>query len=194
VADGSSAVAYRTVVGHIARGWGHVHLSEIVDGRYVNPLRPGALAPYRDHTTPSAGHLSVERDGVPLRGRHASGRVDLVVEAHDETPLAVPAPWNAKPVAPALVRWRISGARTDWTTAIDFTGRFPLVGFSSVYAAWTRQNKAHRTGRYRFVLRSGWDTRELADGAYRVEVEVSDTAGNRGRYVESITIANGVRR
>jgi hypothetical protein len=194
VADRSWAVAYSTVIGHIARPWGHVHLAEILDGRYVNPLRPGALAPYRDRTVPSAGHLTVERDGVPFRGRRASGRVDLVVEAHDETPLAVPAPWNAKPVAPALVRWRIGATGASWTTAIDFTGRFPALGFSAVYARWTRQNKAHSVGRYRFVLRSGWDTRELRDGAYRIEVEALDTAGNLGRYVETITIANDVRR
>ena len=40
VRNGHSAVAYGTLLGHIAPGWGHVHFAELVDGRYVNPLRP----------------------------------------------------------------------------------------------------------------------------------------------------------
>ena len=185
--------AYRTIVGHVEKGWGHVHLAELVDGRYVNPLRRGALAPYRDATRPVARNLTVERDGAPLRGRRAWGHVDLVVEASDETPLAVPAPWNAKPVVPAIVRWRLlsqHGRPDGWTTAANFGGLLPRVAFGDVYARWTRQNRPWSSGRYRFVLRRGWDTRLLADGAYRVEVIVVDTAGNSGRYVESLTIAN----
>jgi hypothetical protein len=197
VQDRSWAIAYRTVVGHVARGWGHVHLAEILDGRYVNPLRQGGVAPYRDHTTPVARHLTVEQDGVPLPGRRASGRVDLVVEASDETPVAVPAPWNAKPVVPAVVRWRVLGASRaleSWMTAADFTSRLPEAGFAGVYASWTRQNRPWSCGRYRFVLARGWDTRRLADGRYRIEVSVLDTAGNSGRYVETVAVANGSRR
>src|SRR4051812_22639751 len=52
VADRSWAVAYRTIVGHVVKGWGHVHLAEILDGRYVNPLRQAALTPYSDRTVP----------------------------------------------------------------------------------------------------------------------------------------------
>jgi hypothetical protein len=185
------------VLGHVEPPWAHVHLGESIGGRRVNPLRSGGLAPFRDPTRPSASSLTVERDGVPLAGRRASGRVDLVVEAHDETPLAVPAPWDAKPVAPALVRWRIAGAAGSpgrWTVAADFRGLFPVTAFGDVYARWTRQNKAGRCGRYRFVLRRDWDTRQLVDGLYRVEVEVSDLAGNAGRYAAAITVANGSDR
>ena len=32
--------AHRTVIGHVIRGAGHLHLSELY-GDYVNPLRPG---------------------------------------------------------------------------------------------------------------------------------------------------------
>src|SRR5712691_4434527 len=42
VRNGQRAVAYETVVGHIARGWSHVHFAESHDGRYLNPRRPGA--------------------------------------------------------------------------------------------------------------------------------------------------------
>src|SRR5262245_6959681 len=38
---GSHVEAYRTVIGHIKRGSGHVHLTELNDERAVNPLAPG---------------------------------------------------------------------------------------------------------------------------------------------------------
>jgi hypothetical protein len=41
------------------------------------------------------------------------------------------------------------------------------------------------------VLAHGWDTRALPDGRHRIEVVVSDTACNTGRYVATITVANG---
>jgi hypothetical protein len=60
---------------------------------------------------------SFEHDGAAV-GRRLHGSVNLVVEAAAEVPLLVPAPWNAKPVAPAIVRRRLRG-RSDWRTAVD---------------------------------------------------------------------------
>jgi hypothetical protein len=182
------------LLGHVEAPWAHVHLSErdLVTHRLVNPLRPGGLAPYRDGTRPAARGLTVERAGEPLAGRRASGRVDLVVEAYDTTPMAVPAPWDAKPVVPALVRWRVRGTAGPLQVAADFTRLFPDSAFGDVYARWTRQNKRSRSGRYRFVLAHAWNTRALPDGEHRIEVVVSDTAGNTGRYVASITVENGL--
>ena len=44
-------------------------LRRLVDGEYVNPLRRGALTPYRDATRPTIHAFSFERDGRPS-GRH----------------------------------------------------------------------------------------------------------------------------
>ncbi|HUG64550.1 MAG TPA: peptidoglycan DD-metalloendopeptidase family protein [Gaiellaceae bacterium] len=52
VRTGDRAVAYETVIGRIEEPYGHVHFSERRNGRYVNPLRPGALGPYADDTQP----------------------------------------------------------------------------------------------------------------------------------------------
>src|SRR5439155_5947489 len=54
------AVAYRTLIGHVEAPWGHVHFSEAVGGVYINPLRPGALGPYADHTPPNIHGFSFE--------------------------------------------------------------------------------------------------------------------------------------
>lgn len=198
VHEGQHVVAYRTIVGHIEKPWAHVHFSESEAGTYVNPLRPGALTPYRDTTTPTIRSITFERDGRPL-GERVSGTIDLVAEAYDETPLAVPAPWNDRPVAPALVEWRLQGARSltssAWRVAADFRYALPRTPFSSVYAIWTRQNRPSKRdghGRYRFALARGLDTRSLPNGAYRLTVRISDTAGNETRQSRAFTVANGV--
>ena len=188
VRPGAWAVAGRTVVGRIAEGWGHVHFAEIAGGRYVNPLRPGGLAPYADRTRPTALFATFERNARPV-GRTVRGAVALVSEALDDTPLSVPAPWTDKPVAPALVRWRIAGV-TGWRVAVDFRSGLPESSFESVYAPWTRQNHPWSRGRYRFVLAPRFDTRALPDGRHRLEIVAADTRGNAGRLAVPFTVAN----
>ena len=196
VRKGDRAVAYRTVLGHVADGWGHVHFAESLNGEFLNPLRPGAMAPYVDHTMPAVHAFSFERDGKAVGRVGLHGRFDLVAEAYDETPLAVPAPWDDRPVCPALVRWRIIGARRRaraWQTSADFTTTIPPASsFDSVYARWTRQNHPWRDGRYRFRLARSWDSRLVPDGRYRLEVVVVDSRGNTSRKATTFTVANDV--
>jgi hypothetical protein len=194
VRNGQYAMAYRTLLGHIAKGWGHVHLAELVDGRYVNPLRRGALTPYEDTTQPTVHTFSFERNGRSLGRSPLSGRFDLVAEAWDETPMAVPGKWAHKPVMPAVLRWRIRSGRnktTTWHTAIDFSTTIPPPSmFDAVFAPWTRQNHPWRSGRYRVQLARDWDSRALHDGRHTLEVEAIDTRGNRGRSRTAFSVSN----
>jgi hypothetical protein len=197
IRPGQRVVAYRTIVGHVEKPWAHVHFSERIGSRYLNPLRPGALTPYRDTTRPTVHLFSFERDGAAV-GRALSGRVDVVVEAWDDVPVAVAAPWNDKPVLPALVEWRILARGTasvsaTWHVADDFRTSLPTVPFSSVYAQGTRQNHPRPgsgTGRYRLLLARGWDTHTLPNGTYHLEVAVSDTRGNTTHAAAEFTVAN----
>jgi hypothetical protein len=198
VRPGNRVQAYRTVLGYVEKPWQHVHFSETVGGVYVNPLRPGALEPYRDPTKPAVHGIYFERDGHPA-GSRVSGTIDIVAEALDTTPLPIAAPWNDKPVTPALVEWRLVGGRSlvssIWHVAADFEGALPTVPFTSVYARWTRQNhpwKRGGTARYRFYLARGLDTHTLANGTYRVVVRVVDTRGNSADASRTLTVANGV--
>jgi hypothetical protein len=195
VAHGAHVTAYRTVVGWVQAPWEHVHFSELRDGVYVNPLRPGALGPFADTTRPLVKALGAARDGKVVPTRASNGTVELVVEAYDETPIPVPGRWGGKPVTPALVRWRVttlSGRLVQgWRTAIDHRLVEPEDGaYSTEYARWTRQNKKNQVGRYRFVLAAAWDTRPLADGDYVVEVAASDVSGNRTVQCFPVRIAN----
>jgi len=173
------AIAFRTVLGHIEKPWAHVHFAERHGSTYLNPLRPGGLTPYRDKTTPSVRALLVRHD----RG----GGLDLIADAFDTTPMPVAAPWNDKPVAPALVEWRVhrkGAAATAWSAAVDFRTTLPRASFDAVYDAKTSQNYASTTGDYRFVLLRGWH----GAGTYVLDVRVADTAGNAATRSLTFTV------
>jgi hypothetical protein len=192
--SGTWATAYRTVVGRIADGWGHVHFSESRNGAYVNPLRPGAMAPFADTTTPIVRRVRVQRGDRSVSRYDITGRVDLVGECIDVTPIGVPAPWNDKPVVPALIRWRLTRSRrtiVDWQTAVDFRRSIPQpAAFWDVYAPGTTQNRSYRSGQYFFLLRRGWNSSTVPNGIYRLEIAAEDTAGNTTRRGQRIVVAN----
>jgi Peptidase family M23 len=188
-------VRKHALLGHVARGWGHVHLAERKGGHYWNPLRRNALTPFEDYGAPVVDRVAVERAGSALDPVTLAGVVDLVAEAHDNPPISAPPPWSGLPVTPALVRWRLLRSGTEvfpWKIAADFRGTMiPNTRFAAVYAPGTQQNHANTPGRYRFWLARGWDTRTRRDGRYELEVEASDTRGNRSRRRLDLVLVNG---
>ena len=158
---GQHVVAYRTVLGHIATGWGHVHFAERRGGAYLNPLRSGAIFPYADTTCPGIGEVRFERAGIRQKARGLKGRLDIAVRAEDAPPLSAPAPWRELPVTPARVQWRIVGEHGSivmpWQSVHDVRQVLPRGAFESVYTSDTRQNRPNRPGVYRFNLARGWD-------------------------------------
>jgi hypothetical protein len=183
IRQGERTVAYETPLGVVKKRAGHVHFSEFSGEVALNPLRPGALGPYRDTTVPRVSGLVFQSGSHALR-RRVTGVVDIVAEAYDQPPLPVPPPFADMPVTPALIRWRIlRGVQqvVPWRTAVDFTRFKPAKElFGSVYAAGTRQNRPKRPGRYRFYLAHRWDSARFSPGRYRLEVAASDTHRNRG--------------
>jgi hypothetical protein len=167
------------LLGTILPGWGHVHFAERLDHVYVNPLRPGALGPYTDPIAPAVVDVTVER-------RRSSFR--LIARAYDTTWPPVPGRWANEPVTPALLRWRLRPSG-PWHVAADFRQRMlDRSLFASVYAPETRQNHESEPGSYAFFLSHDW---RPADGTYRIEVEASDTRGNRAVGTAEVTVAGG---
>ena len=178
------------LLGHIEPGAGHVHLAESRNHVYVNPLRRGGIAPYFDNTKPTIADVEVSVDNADINPAGVSGVVDLTTDAYDTPPIAPPPPWSASRVTPALIRWRLIGA-THWKTAVDFRrDLLPAWLFSNVYSPETRQNRAGRPGRYVFYLVRGFDTRDLRNGYYRLEVQASDTRDNTATSVLPFRIDN----
>jgi hypothetical protein len=189
-------VTEHQLLGHIDAPWLHVHFAERAGGSYRNPLRPGALEPWHDDTKPQVTSITLSRAGSELAPTAVSGAVDVIAEAHDTPPIAVPAPWNGLPVTPAKLRWRVRRAAEvvrPWHTPIDFSDRLlPQSAFARIYAPGTRQNHAGEPGLYRFYLAHTWTTTTLEDGEYELDVEASDLAGNTGVRTQQIAIANNV--
>jgi hypothetical protein len=194
VASGAS-VPLHGLLGHIAPGWGHVHLSEHTtsphpQGTYWNPLRPGAITPFHDYGAPTVTRI--------VSPAVLFGRVALAAEAVDQPPIAPPPPWHDVPVTPALLRWRLTGAEGPvfpWRVAADFrvSLRPHVVNgsdtrFRSVYAQGTRQNHPNAPGLFRYRLAAQLDTRRYPDGPYQIEVEAADARGNTGRRRKTVTI------
>ena len=193
VRDGAF-VARHQLLGHIRAPRGHVHFAERSGGRYRNPLRLGALTPYRDETAPIIDSVVFRNNRGVLSRERIRGVVELIADGRDTPHPPVPPPFADHPVTPALLRWRIlrdSQVIVPWRVVIDSRrAHLPAEDFDRVYAAGTRQNRANRPGRYRFYLIRGWDTRTLPDGDYRLHVEAADTAGNLSRTVMAFTLQN----
>ena len=202
---GQSVTTDRTVLGTILRPAGHVHLTEVRGRRPVNPLAPGHLTPYADHTIPRVTAIGLEAASGPVMVNFVRGRVVLAAEAYDLPALPVPGAWNGLPVAPALITWRVQTPAgkvvVPEQTAADFRSSIPAnSAFWSVYARGTFQNMAvfgkHysylQPGCYRFLLtRAPFDTARLADGVYDVVVTATDVRGNAGSLSRRFSIHNG---
>ena len=205
VGVGAHVEAYRTVLGHIKRGSGHVHLTELNEEHAVNPLAPGHIGPYADHTTPRVTSISFRptetgREELPNLIR---GRVLLVAEAVDDPTMNAPEGWKGLPVSPALLTWHVR----SWTgkvvigrqIAADFRGSLPDRSFWSVYARGTYQNMAvlgrhyswAQPGSYEFKLGSVFNTRQLRNGAYDLVVTATDMRGNSSSLTRRFTVKNG---
>jgi hypothetical protein len=196
----------RTVLGRIKRGAGHVHLTEIRNGCVVNPLLPGHLAPYSDHTKPwvSSIHLRTTDEGKDVMVGFVRGRVQLLAEAYDTPALPVPGTWHGLPVTPALITWRIE--RWDGKVIVpehvarDVRTTIPSnATFWTVYARGSYQNMSvfgkhyswGQPGSYVFRLtRDSFDTRRLGDGVYQLVVTVRDTAGNHSSLAQRFAVHN----
>jgi hypothetical protein len=188
-------VAWHELLGYVRRGAGHVHLSELRFGRYVNPLRIGGLSPYVDRTAPVIRRI-VLRPCVPFREisvEAVSGCVEVVVNAFDPPPLRLRGPWSDAVLPPFRVAWGglFSGS---WLPAgvrpsVEFDRIFD-VPLSDVYAWGTRQNLRYRPGTYYFWLARKLDTRMLTDGVHTIRVSVSDVRRNEATSTFRFTVAN----
>jgi hypothetical protein len=167
------------LLGYVKAGWGHVHLAEFDGTSYINPLRPGGLEPFVDHTTPVIASIDVDSgDGLTA-----------TVDTYDPPPIAPPPPWQDARWTPETIRWRIT--RNDrevipWLTVVDFTTLLPPAMFDQIYAPGTEQNRAEHPGRYVFWLFRGL---ALQPGQYELEVEAQDSAGNTALGSTAFTVS-----
>jgi hypothetical protein len=182
-------------LGWIKKGWGHVHFAESVNGSYRNPLRRGALQPFRDKTAPTVASIGfVGSNGEGLNGGGVRGIVDVTADVYDTPPVAPAYPWEVARLTPALIMWQLSHdgvPLTGWNLSANFMFTLmPNALYPYVYASGTWQNKAHRPGRYVFWITHGLDTTALPNGSYRITVWAEDTRYNHGSLSYDFVVTN----
>jgi murein DD-endopeptidase MepM/ murein hydrolase activator NlpD len=189
-------VRLHQLLGYVLPRWGHVHFAESFLGSYRNPLRHGALTPFRDRTPPTVASIRLlSPDGRALDLGHVTGSFDAVAEIYDAPPVAPRTPWDVARLTPALIWWRLvrgTDALTDWNLVADFHFALMPAGlYGFLYAPGTYQNKPHRPGSYLFWLTHAFDTTSYPDGGYQLQVLAEDTRYNLGSGNVDFTIANG---
>ena len=205
VRTGQQVVGQQTVLGHILKPSGHVHLTEYEHGRVVNPLVAGRLTPYHDSTRPTVSSIALRRTdtGQDLLPTFIRGRVEIVADAYDMPTMAVQGEWHGLPTTPALISWRIQKVTgrvvvperiaVDYRTTVQQNS-----AFWHVYARGTYQNMCvfgkhynyMQRGTYLVKLAAQFNTRSLRDGVYELIVTASDVRGNSGSQTLRFTVHN----
>ncbi len=183
VRPGARVTVGGTVLGRIAKPCGHVHLSELANGVYVNPLQRGHLTPYTDGTVPRVTAVRL-RDG------------ELDATAEDFPSLPVRGAWHELPVAPARIAWRLESVRgavvVPEHVVFDVTQHLPVAPFWSVYARGTHQNMTTFTRFYAYRQPGAYIFRlgaiHVAAGTYRVVVTATDIRGNEGSRTATVVV------
>jgi hypothetical protein len=207
IKPGQKVEAFKTVLGHVMKGYEHVHFTEIDRGRIVNPLALGHLSPYDDRTTPRVSSIWFRESdtGPEVLPEFVHGRVVMIAQAYDMPALPVPGDWANLPVAPALITWHVEHAKDGNVvlrerTAFDVRSTLPDEDFWQCYARGTRQNMANFDGQrawrepgvYLYMLsRIPFDTTRLANGIYALVVTAADIRGNRSSTRQVFIVRNG---
>jgi hypothetical protein len=109
VSTGQYVVAYKTEVGAVENGFGHVAFSEGGDNDYLNPLRPGGpLRPYTDTEPPVIGVPEIFSDGRVID--HAFDPQSFIHKTSYLTPV----------LAPAALAWRLYNSRGQAITGLEW--------------------------------------------------------------------------
>ena len=151
VHEGQRVRPYKTVLGLIKPGFGHLHLSEVDFGNhYLNPLRPGgrAVGPWRDTAPPVIGRPA-------FRG---GGRV--YIKAFDRQSFVVRTTFITPVLSLAGLAWRVFDSHGHAVGPLEWAFRgTQVLPFSMDRSIWAPD--AHRPGFTCFALRvickPNWD-------------------------------------
>ena len=187
-------VKLHQLLGHIEKGWGHVHFAESLNNVYRDPIRPGALTPFVDMGHPTVEKIMFRIGKRTLPPNKVYGLVNICCIAYDTTPILVPPPWSHMPVAPALLRFRVvqnGKAIVPWRKGVDLRPFRKQDAFHLIYADDTTQNHPNKPGLFVYILAHDWNSALHPNGNYRIDVEASDIHQNKAVSSMPFTILNG---
>jgi hypothetical protein len=150
VQNGQRVTPYKTVLGLIKPGFGHLHLSEVdAAGRYLNPLRPGGrvVGPWRDTALPVLGRPEFR----------AGGRI--FIKAFDRQSFIVETTFQTPVLSLAALAWRVFDSHDHAVGPLEWAFRgTQVLPFSMDRLIWAAD--AHRPGfscfALRFICKPNW--------------------------------------
>ena len=112
VSPGQYVVAYKTVIGRVLYGFGHIAFSQGPPSDYLNPLRPGGgLLPYTDTEPPIIGVPKIFSDGR------------VIVDSFDPQSFIHRQSFLTPVLAPSSLAWRLYNAKGRSLTGLEWAMR-----------------------------------------------------------------------
>jgi hypothetical protein len=196
VTNGQRVVAYKTEIGRVLNGFGHIALSEGTSADYLNPLRPGgSLRPYHDSEPPIIGVPRVFSDGR------------VIVGAFDPQSFIAEHQSYATPVlAPSSLAWRLYDAHGRALTGLQWAMRgsqdyppsmkrliFAPGASNPGFECFLRKRRCIPNWVYWLAggLTEPLPLSSLSPGRYRLAVYAWDWAGNTSALDSWITLPLG---
>jgi hypothetical protein len=193
VRTGELVIPFKTVLGAVMAGYGHIAFSEIdAPGTYVNPLRPGGsvLEPHVDRTRPVIGAPSVAANG------------QVIVPAYSPQTFVRRTTYVTPVLAPAAIAYRLYDSHGSAITPLEWgfrgTHLLPYWERSLIYVP-----RSHAPGYACFATRSvcvpNWVYRvagglapplptAAAPGRYRVTIYAWDWGDNETALDTTVTM------
>ena len=192
VGQGQYVKAYRTVIGHVENGFGHMAFQQGGDNGYLNPLRPsGPLQPYTDSISPVIGHPDIYPDG------------HVIVPAFDPQSFVHRQRYQTPVLALAGLAWRLYTATGRPLTGLNWALRasgYLAPGLKDVIFAPGARNPGFRCFYTRIICIPKWTYNlaggligplpisSLPDGRYRLTVYAEDFKGNESARDDAFTL------
>jgi hypothetical protein len=112
VSNGQYVVAYKTRIGQVLHGFGHIAVSQGPTSDYLNPLRPGGgLLPYTDTEPPIIGVPRIFSDGR------------VIVNAFDPQSFIHKLSYLTPVLAPSSLAWRLYNSNGHALTGLEWAMR-----------------------------------------------------------------------
>ncbi len=196
VRDGQRVTAFKTVIGRVFPGQGHVHFSRYVGSDPVNALRFGGFVGHADTAPPEIGNLVAFRpNGKRAQLGALSGAIALFVNAVDRQ--------GQGNLTGGLYRLSYVINRANGSPAVgpfdifQMDGLVPVAAGNLLYTVQSTRHSLEPSIWYRLTLKSptgdAWlHTSVLSKGSYSVVVTASDVAGNVATKAFPIAVSRAV--
>lgn len=195
VRTGKPVTAFKTVIGTVMTGYGHIAFSEVnAAGDYVNPLRPdgSVLTPYTDRAAPEIGPPAVAAGG------------QVVVGAYDPQTFVQRTTYVTPVLAPAALAYRLYDSNAHPVTALEWAFRgphlLPWLDRSLIYAPGASApgyacfaSRRLCVPRWTYRVAGGFAPPlppTLAPGRYRLTIYAWDWADNKTALDATVTMTS----